>query len=47
MSLTVADANEGARRLYERNGYVEAGRRRMVKEEWRGTGTDWILMLKP
>jgi ribosomal protein S18 acetylase RimI-like enzyme len=47
MSLTVADANEGARRLYERNGYVEAGRRRMVKEGWQGTGTDWILMRKP
>jgi ribosomal protein S18 acetylase RimI-like enzyme len=47
MSLIVSDNNEGARRLYEREGYAEVGRRRMVKLDWESTGTDWILMRKP
>jgi ribosomal protein S18 acetylase RimI-like enzyme len=47
MSLIVSDNNEGARRLYERQGYAEVGRRRMVKLDWESTGTDWILMRKP
>lgn len=47
MSLIVADNNLGAKRLYERCGYAEAARRRMVKNGWRSEGTDWILMVKP
>jgi ribosomal protein S18 acetylase RimI-like enzyme len=47
MSLIVADNNIGARWLYERCGYAEAGRRRMVKNGWQSPGTDWILMVKP
>lgn len=47
MSLIVADNNVRAKSLYERCGYVEAARRRMVKEGWQSPGTYWILMLKP
>jgi ribosomal protein S18 acetylase RimI-like enzyme len=53
LSLIVSDANMGARRLYERSGYREAARRKMVKQDWRhpGTewrqpGTNWVLMIK-
>jgi GNAT superfamily N-acetyltransferase len=46
LSLIVSETNAGARRLYERNGFREAGRRRMVKQEWRHPGTDWVLMTK-
>ena len=47
MSLIVADANAGARRLYERAGYREAARRPMVKEGWAGEGRDWVLLTRP
>lgn len=47
MSLIVSDENEKARRFYERNGYVEAARRRKVKGDWRTPGADWILLRKP
>lgn len=47
MSLIVADNNTGAKKLYERCGYAEAARRRMVKKGWQSEGTDWILMVKP
>jgi GNAT superfamily N-acetyltransferase len=46
LSIIVADTNVGARRLYERSGYREAARRRMVKEGWQHPGTDWVLLLK-
>jgi len=46
LSLIVSDTNSGARRLYERNGFREAARRRMVKERWRHPGTDWLLLTK-
>jgi ribosomal protein S18 acetylase RimI-like enzyme len=46
LSLVVSDTNTGARRLYERRGYREAARRRMVKNGWRHPGTDWVLMVK-
>lgn len=45
-SMIVADANDGGRRFFERHGYREAARRGMVKDGWRTTGTDWILMRK-
>lgn len=46
MSLIVADANTGARRLYERSGYVEVASRPMVKEEWESAGENWVLLDK-
>jgi len=46
MSIIVADTNSGARKLYERCGYREVARRRMVKEGWRHPGTDWVLLTK-
>lgn len=45
-SLIVADANRGARRLYERLGYRERATRPMVKEGWRNAGRDWVLMVR-
>ena len=46
LSLITSDTNTGARRLYERSGYREAARRKMVKREWRHPGTEWVLMIK-
>jgi len=46
LSLIVSDANLGARRLYERLGYHEAGSRPMVKEDWAGEGRAWHLLVK-
>ena len=46
LSLIVSDTNSGARRLYERSGYREAARRKMVKQEWQHPGTDWVLLIK-
>jgi ribosomal protein S18 acetylase RimI-like enzyme len=47
LSIIVSDANTGARRLYERTGYREAGRRAKVKEDWPDPGKDWVLLVKP
>ena len=47
MSLIVSDANTGARRLYERLGYVERGSKPMVKDDWRNPGQRWVLLVKP
>jgi ribosomal protein S18 acetylase RimI-like enzyme len=46
MSVIVADNNTGARRLYERFGYAEAGRRPIVKEKWLTEGREWVLLTK-
>jgi ribosomal protein S18 acetylase RimI-like enzyme len=46
LSLIVSDTNTGARRLYERNGFREAARRKMVKERWRHPGSEWVLMTR-
>jgi len=46
LSLIVTDTNTGARRLYERSGYREAARCKMIKEDWRHPGTDWVLLTK-
>jgi ribosomal protein S18 acetylase RimI-like enzyme len=46
LSLIVSDTNTGARRLYERNGFREVARRRMVKQDWQHPGTYWVLMRK-
>ena len=47
LSLIVADANLAARRLYQRHGYHVAATRAMIKEDWPGDGTEWLLMTKP
>jgi ribosomal protein S18 acetylase RimI-like enzyme len=46
LSIIVSDANGGARRLYERCGYREAGRRQMLKDDWINPGTHWVLLTK-
>src|SRR6516164_4002894 len=46
MSVTVSDANIGARRLYELLGYRETARRPMVKEQWVNEGHEWVLITK-
>ena len=44
LSIIVSDANTGARRLYERRGYVELATRPMVKESWQNAGENWVLL---
>jgi ribosomal protein S18 acetylase RimI-like enzyme len=46
LSLIVSDANHGARRLYEKNGYRECAWRDMVKDGWPGEGDVWALLVK-
>ncbi len=46
LSIIVADNNAGARRLYERQGYREVDRRRMVKDGWQSDGAEWVLLIK-
>ena len=46
MSLITSDSNPGARRLYERHGFADRATRPIVKEEWRHSGNNWVLMLK-
>ena len=47
LSVIVSDANAGARRLYERNGYSQIATRRMVKNGWDNDGQNWVLLTKP
>ncbi|MDZ7841900.1 MAG: GNAT family N-acetyltransferase [Gammaproteobacteria bacterium] len=46
LSIIVSDANAGARRLYERQGYIEKAKRPMVKNGWRNRGANWVLLVK-
>lgn len=46
LSLVVADANRGARGLYERRGYLERARRKMIKDSWDSPGEHWLLLIK-
>jgi ribosomal protein S18 acetylase RimI-like enzyme len=46
LSIIVSDANTGARRLYERCGYLQAGQRAMRKEDWINPGAHWVLLIK-
>lgn len=46
MSVTVSDANPGARRLYERCGYRQTATRPAVKEDWRNDVREWVLLSK-
>jgi ribosomal protein S18 acetylase RimI-like enzyme len=47
LSLIVADANEGAKRLYLRIGYVETARRPLVPFPGLRHRGDWVLLTKP
>ena len=47
LSIIVSDANTGARRLYERAGYVLEATRPMVKEGWDNDGENWVLLVRP
>ncbi len=46
LSIIVSDANAGARRLYERSGYVERAQRELVKDDWDNEGRNWVLLVK-
>jgi ribosomal protein S18 acetylase RimI-like enzyme len=46
MSLTIHDQNIGARNLYERRGFQEVARRKIVKQGWSSPATEWVLMTK-
>lgn len=46
LSIIVSDANTGAWRLYERQGYIEITKRPMVKESWQNPGENWVLLEK-
>ena len=46
LSIIVSDANAGARRLYERQGYSEIATRPMVKDSWDNPGENWVLLKK-
>ena len=46
MSIIVSDANHGARKLYERNGYIEVAQRPLIKENWVNAGENWVLLAK-
>lgn len=47
LSIIVAEANEGAKRLYLRSGYAETARRRLVPFPGLPHGGDWLLLTKP
>ncbi len=47
MSIIISSGNAGARRLYERTGYVETARRAIVKDGWDCDSDEWMLLVKP
>jgi ribosomal protein S18 acetylase RimI-like enzyme len=46
LSVIVSNANDGARRLYQRCGYTEVATRPMVKDGWENEGTAWVLLTR-
>jgi hypothetical protein len=46
ISLLVADANAGARRLYERCDFQQAASRPMAKGDWTNPGNEWLLLIR-
>ena len=46
ISLITFDTNAGARRLYERTGYVEQATRPIAKGDWDHPGQNWVLLVK-
>jgi ribosomal protein S18 acetylase RimI-like enzyme len=47
LSIIVAEANDGAKRLYLRCGYAEVARRRLIPFPGLPHGGDWLLLTKP
>ena len=47
LSLICSDANQDAKKLYERVGFRVEATRPMVKGDWQGDGENWLLMIKP
>lgn len=47
ISLIVSDTNQPALKLYRRRGFVEMAREPLVRNGWRGSGQNWVLMTKP
>ena len=47
MSIIVSSANTGARRVYERFGFVFDAERAMGVGAWENPGTHWQLLIKP
>jgi ribosomal protein S18 acetylase RimI-like enzyme len=47
LSLIVANANAGARRLYEAFGFEAVAEEAIVRDGWVTTSDRWVLMLKP
>ena len=46
MSLIISSGNAGARRLYQRTGYVEIARRAIGKNGWECASDEWVLLIK-
>lgn len=46
LSIIVSDGNIGARRLYERRGFLQIATRPMLKDGWENSGENWLLMIK-
>jgi len=46
LSVITSDDNIGARRLYERWGYLSVATRPMIKGDWENDGQEWILLAK-
>ncbi|MEM0987521.1 MAG: N-acetyltransferase [Pseudomonadota bacterium] len=46
MSIIVDAENTGARRLYERTGYVETARRPAAAQGWDKAPGEWVLLIK-
>ena len=47
LSLIVASNNTGAKRLYERTGFVQVAKAKCVKETWKTDMEHWELLIKP
>ena len=45
LSLSVCDENPAAISTYCENGFATVGSIPIVKENWVGDGTDWVLMV--
>mgnify|MGYP001360615680 CR=1 FL=1 len=46
MALIMSDANDAARRLYERQGFRVHATRPIVKNGWKHDGRNWVLMVR-
>lgn len=47
VSIIVTDTNVSALRLYQRLGYREAGRARVIPDGWDTDAAHWLLVTKP